>query len=142
MLPLEFEQYSRPTVTDLSAESFLAFLYPYAGALPPERLPRILAAAQPVSVMEGVGDRIVELTTGKPKPARDVAAIKADWQQIRDHGVPEGSDYTPYDYSSMNAHGDKEVIADTPKDVIEQAAQGGDARPSVVSPYTADALYA
>lgn len=140
LMPLEFEQYSRPTVTDLSAESFLAFLYPYAGALVPERLPRLIVGAQPISILEGVGDRIIDLLTARPPGRHDLAALKADWQQIRDQGLPAGSDHTPYDYSSMNAHGDKEVLADTPKDAIDKLRQQATPAQSLITPYTSDAL--
>ena len=114
VLPLEFDHYSRPAVTDLTAESFLAFLYPFADAIPVSRLVPIALATQAASAMQGVADRITALVSGRPAGKwHSEAFLLDDWRQIRASGQA-GPEHNPYDYSTMNAHGDKELILETP----------------------------
>lgn len=141
VLPLEFDHYSRPAVTDLSAESFLAFLYPFANALPLSRVVPIALATQPASAMQGVADRIAALAAGRPAGKwRSEAALRADWSRIRTGEAAAGPDHNPYDYSTMNAHGDKELIQETP--AADQQAMRALVTPStaLLTPHAAEAL--
>lgn len=139
VMPLEFEHYSRTAVTDLSAETFLAFLYPYADAIPFTRLARLAAAAHPLNVLDGVGNRIGEILGTRPSPARPLATLLGDWKAARGSGAPD-DDHAPYDYSTMNAHGDKELMLQTPKDAeADMRAATTPAQP-IVTPYAAGAL--
>ncbi|SHG04045.1 hypothetical protein SAMN02745157_3435 [Kaistia soli DSM 19436] len=141
VLPLEFDHYSRPSVTDLSAESFLAFLYPFAGAIPVSRLVPIALATQPASAMQGVADHLGALVTGHPAGKwRSAAALLEDWRQIQAAGGAAGPEHNPYDYSTMNAHGDKALILETP--ASDQHSVGTLITPSsaALTPYAAEAL--
>lgn len=139
VVPLEFELYPRAEPTDLTPATFLAFLYPDARAIPPSHLPTILLATSPVRVLEGVVDRVVELVTGRRKvPLLGDDALLAGWKKARAAGPDAPSQ--PYGYSTMNAHGDKDLLRNTPPDAEADVLAVVTPVSSEISPFTARTL--
>jgi hypothetical protein len=121
VVPLEFELYNREKPTDLTPSNFLAFFYQYAAPLPLSHYPDLLIAVSPIRVLEGAWEKIVASVVGKRRrPLLDDAALMADWQAVR--AEPGRSGYGPYDYSTMTAHGDKDLLLNTPPENLATLA--------------------
>ncbi len=140
VLPLEFEIYNRPRPTDLSAANFLAYFYKDAGEIPPSHLPALLLAAQPVTVFEGVVDRVAQLF-GKPTGFKlDEATVLERWKNAQADPAALQASERYYDYFNLDAHGDKVLMRLTPPSAEAEAQAFRSPAADAISPYTIEML--
>ena len=140
IMPLEFEIYPRERPSDFSAANFLAYFYKDATDIPSGHLPALMAAIHPVTVFEGVLDRIAELFGKKSSAKLDDSAVKARWLQAQADPAALQANDSPYDYPDLSAHGDKILVGLTPPSITADARGFLSAASNQVSLYTARVL--
>ena len=142
ILPLEFGIYPRPRPTDLSASNFLAFFYKDAASMPLSHIPPLVFAAQPVTVFEGVVDRVAALF-GKPTDfLLDDETVLARWKHEQaDPASLQASEHY-YDFPNLDAHGDKVLIHLPPPSAEAEGPTFRSPAANEISPHTAEALAA
>lgn len=115
--PLEWSYYVRPTPTELSGPNLLAIFHPYASAIKPSRLFRLLTSTPPASVAEGLVDRFWQIESGENHAAQSDPNLLAEWKRAH---APEGAGkYGPYGFSTMDDHGDKVLPVNMSADDIK-----------------------
>lgn len=108
--PLEIEIYNYAVPTNYTGEAFLAKFYVYSDKLKPSHLLRIVTSISPSQVLGATLDLIEVAFRSSAQPKTGDAQRIADWQASR---TPEGAAaHGPYDYSTMNDHGDKDLLRD------------------------------
>ncbi len=140
ILPLEFEIYPRERPSDLSAGNFLAYFYKDATDIPYGHLPELMVAIHPVTVFEGVVDRVAQLFGKQTGFKLDDATVKARWLQSQADPAALQANDSAYDYPDLSAHGDKILVQLTPPSFVTNAHGLRSAASDKVSPYTARVL--